>query len=238
MDNGSGAETGPRALLVSPQDLRLQLEQTILWRTGVERRHVADFTAAFEEAKRFHPNLVVVEGTAEQPVRNFLTTLRDCETTKGTAIVVLSGGLSPDAERALIVAGANLIVPLPLNVELWGGRLEQLLMAPPRFQARTPVCAALWTHEITDDATEFQGMSLNISSGGLRIEAGRFLLAGAKLPGVEEPEADRAVWHDVGVPPLDGVADSHHQLRRRKTDGAHLDFVPHRHFRGHLGRVL
>jgi hypothetical protein len=67
-------------------------------------------------------------------VRSFLTTLRDCETTKGTAIVVLSRGLSPDAERALIIAGANLIVPLPLNVGLWGNRLEQLLMAPLRFQ--------------------------------------------------------------------------------------------------------
>jgi len=54
-------------------------------------------------------------------------------------------------------------------------------MAPPRFQARTPVRAALWTHEITEDAVEFQGMSLNISSGGMRIEARRFLLAGAKL---------------------------------------------------------
>jgi hypothetical protein len=64
-------------LLVSAQDLRPELERTILWRNGVERRHVADFAAAFEEAKRFHPNLVVVEGPTEQPVRNFLTTLRD-----------------------------------------------------------------------------------------------------------------------------------------------------------------
>jgi PAS domain S-box-containing protein len=180
---GSSGEVaaGPRALLVSPEDLRPELEQTILWRAGVERRHAADFASAFEEAKRFRPKLVIVEGTSEQPLRGFLNTLRDCETTKETAIVVLSRGLSPDAERALAVAGANLIVPLPLNVELWGSRLEQLLMAPPRFQARTPVRAALWTHEITEDAVEFQGMSLNISSGGLRVEAGRFLPAGVKL---------------------------------------------------------
>lgn len=176
-----GMSTGPRALLVSPHDLGPELEQTVLWRTGVERRRSADFDAAFEEAKRFHPKLIVVEGTAEQPLRGFLTTLRDCETTKDTAIVILSRTLPPDAERALILAGANLIVPLPLNVELWGSRLEQLLMAPPRFQARTPVRAALWTLEITEDATEFQGTSLNISSGGLRLESGRFLPAGVKL---------------------------------------------------------
>jgi len=181
VDRGDKTASAPRALLVSPRDLRPELEQTVLWRTGVERRHATDFAIAFEEAKRFQPRLVVVEGTAENPVRTFITMLRDCETTKGTAIVILSRGLPPDAERALIVAGANLIVPLPLNVELWGSRLEQLLMAPPRFQTRTPVRAALWSNEIADDAMEFQGMSLNISSGGMRIEAGWFLLAGAKL---------------------------------------------------------
>lgn len=176
-----GAATGPRALLVSPQDLRLELEPTVLWRAGVERRQAADFAAAFEEAKRFRPKLVVIEQPAEQPAAGFIAALRECETTKVTAIVVLSRGLSPDVERALIVAGANLIIPLPLNVEFWGNRLEQLLMAPPRFRTRTPVRAALWTHEIAEDAVEFQGMSLNISSGGMRIEAGRFLLAGSKL---------------------------------------------------------
>jgi PAS domain S-box-containing protein len=173
--------TGLKALIVAAKDLRAELEQTILWRAEVERREVPGFADAFEEAKRFHPNIVVVEGTDEQAVRRFLTTLRDCETTKETAIIVLSRELPPDAERALVVAGANLIVPLPLNVELWGSRIEQLLLAPPRFQARTPVRAALWTHEIAEHATEFQGVSLNISSAGMRIEAGRLLLAGAKL---------------------------------------------------------
>ena len=172
---------GCRVLVVSGRDLRPELERTVLWRAGVERRVVAEFDAAFDAAKRFHPKLVVVDGTAEQPVRRLLTALRDCETTKGTAIVVLSRGLSPDAERALAVAGANLIVPLPLNVDLWGGRLEQLLLAPPRFLTRTPVRAALWTHEIAEDATEFQGTSVNVSSAGMRVETARLLLAGAKL---------------------------------------------------------
>jgi DNA-binding response OmpR family regulator len=134
-----------RALIVSPRDLRAELEQTVLWRAGVERLEVAEFAAAFEEAKRFLPKLVLVEGTEEEPVTRLLAALRTCETTKRTAIVVLSSHLSPDAERALVVAGANLIVPLPLNVELWGSRLEQLLLAPPRLETRTPVRAALWT---------------------------------------------------------------------------------------------
>jgi len=95
VDSGGGAETGPRRSSFPRRTCAPSSSRTILWRTGVERRHAADFAAAFEEAKRFHPKLVVVEGTAEQPVRNFLTTLRDCETTRDTAIVVLSRDLSP-----------------------------------------------------------------------------------------------------------------------------------------------
>jgi PAS domain S-box-containing protein len=184
MKGNEETAANPRALIVSAQDLRPELEQTVLWRSGVVRRHAADLAAAFEEAKSFQPKLVLVEGRAGQALDGFLASLRGCEATKATAIVVLSRDLSPDAERALVLAGANLIVPLPLNVELWGSRLEQLLLAPPRYQARTPVRAALWSNEIAEgpaEAVEFQGMSLNISTGGMRIEAGRFLLAGAKL---------------------------------------------------------
>jgi PAS domain S-box-containing protein len=172
--------TRPRALIVSARDLHDELEATVLWRDGVERRHVDGTDAAFEEAKRFSPNLVIVEATAEQPARALIAALRECAATKGTAIVVLSRDLLADAERALVLAGANLTVPLPLNVELWGGRLEQLLLAPPRLETRTPVRAALWS-QAAEEPVEFPGTCLNISRAGMRIEAGRFLLGGAKL---------------------------------------------------------
>ena len=67
MDTACGGTAGPRVLLVSSQDLRPELEQTVLWRSGVERRHADDFAAAFEDAKRFHPKLVVVEGPPNSP---------------------------------------------------------------------------------------------------------------------------------------------------------------------------
>ena len=171
----------PRVLIVAARDLRSELAETALWREGIERRRAADFDSAFADAKRHPPNLVVVEGSAEGSAHAFLAALRSCETTRETAIVVLSRGLPPDVERALVAAGANLVMPLPLNVDLWGGRLEQLLWAPPRLETRTPIRAALWTLEEPADTAEFQGMSQNLSRGGMRIEAGRFLPSGGKL---------------------------------------------------------
>ncbi len=170
-----------KVMVVSPNDLSEELGPTVFCRRGIDHKVVNDITTAFDKVKTFRPNLVLIEGADQEPIHSLVTTLRDCETTKGTAIVIIYHALSPDTERAFIAAGANLIIPLPLNMELWGDHLEQLLRVQPRCETRMPVRAALWTQEITADSIEFQGIALNISCGGMLIEADRLLLVGSKL---------------------------------------------------------
>jgi PAS domain S-box-containing protein len=204
---GAGAETRPRVLIVSAHDLHDELRRTELSRSGIERLQVRETAAARDAARRFQPNLLLIDAEEEQDATDLVCSLRADETARASAIVVLSRGLAAEADRRLLAAGANLIVPLPLNGELWRSRFEELLLAPPRCETRIPVRAALWTQELEESAAEFQGTALNISVGGMRIDTSRLLLLGAKLdvmfrlPGEEEEISVMAqvVWSARGA---------------------------------------
>ena len=170
-----------RVLLVSHQNLQDDLCGTVVWRKDVMREWIADIHQALDRIALFKPQLIVIDWPDEKPIYPLIYSIRHQDSTKEAAIVVVSRALTAEAEKELINAGANLILPIPLHSDLWNNRLEQLLNVTPRFNTRVGVTFALWSMNLSECKSEFQGTALNLSYSGMLIKTSMLLDVGSKL---------------------------------------------------------
>ena len=180
-----------KVLVVSPESLSGVLGPTVLGRPDIERLHVEDPARAVESAERARPHMVVIDLPRAEAV-SLVRELRQSEATRPTAIVWLNRTEHPDSETELAVAGANAVIPLPVDPFLWDRRLEELLTVPARRSQRFPVRLQDWSRFVSG-ADEDEGSVVNIGARGVLLESPRELELGTKvgltldLPGAPAP---------------------------------------------------
>ena len=170
-----------RVLIVSHQNLEADLRDTVLWRKDVIRECTEDIVQGLARISLFKPQLIVIDWLDEAPIYSLMHSIRHNDATREAGIVVVSRNLTAAAEKGLINAGANLILPVPLNSDLWNNRLDQLLNVTPRYNTRVSVTFALWSINLSQDKAEFQGTALNLSFSGMLIKTSMQLDVGSKL---------------------------------------------------------
>ncbi|HSD27260.1 MAG TPA: PAS domain S-box protein, partial [Vicinamibacteria bacterium] len=182
-----------KVLVVGPESLSGVLGPTILGRPDVDRVHVEKGEGAVEAAEAARPQMVVIDLPRAEAVA-LVQRLRSNAATRPTAIVWLNHGDPRDAETELAVAGANAVIPLPLDPFLWDRRLEELLSVPVRRSRRIRVRLRDWS-SFVNEPHEDEGAILNIGARGVLLESPRPLELGAKvgltldLPGTGPPVA-------------------------------------------------
>jgi len=195
-----------KVLVVGPESLSGELGPTVLGRPDVDRIHVSDPAAALTTAERLQPNMVVLDLPAAEAER-LVRGLRENQRTRPTAIVCMNRSEPADVETALRAAGANAVIPLPIDNLIWDRRLEELLNVPARRAKRIPVRVRDWSRLVraTDEA---DGTVINIGARGILMETERRLELGAKvglsfaLPG--DPTEVRLVGQVVRIAGTEG----------------------------------
>jgi|GEM_PF-6105115 len=170
-----------RVLIVSDHDPKADLRGTVLWRKAVMRKLIPDIHSALDQIALFKPRLILIDWPDEAPIYPLINSIRQEDSTREAGIVVVSRTLSADAEKELINAGANLILPIPIYSDLWNNRLDQMLNITPRFDTRVGVTFSLWSSNLSADKPEFQGTALNLSVSGMLIKTRKQLDMGSKL---------------------------------------------------------
>lgn len=170
-----------RVLIVSDQTLKAALRGTVLWRKDVMREWISDIHRTLDRIPLFKPHLIVLDWPEDPPLYPLIHSIRHHDSTKDAGIVVVSRTLTADAEKELINAGANLILPIPVHSDLWNNRLDQLLHVTPRFNTRVGVTFALWSINLSQGKTEVHGTALNLSYSGMLIKTRMQLEVGSKL---------------------------------------------------------
>jgi two-component system, cell cycle sensor histidine kinase and response regulator CckA len=189
----------PRLLVMSSSGITPALEKTVLWRSDVERAFAPDAQSAYDTARLFRPALVLVDGADAAAAIGFIRRLRGNDATRSSAIAVLSRRDLED-EESFRRAGANVVLPEPVDPEHWDARIEALLNVPRRRAERVPVRIVVWSAR-RGDADPVDGTTINISVRGTLLETTGKLSVGAKLdlsfrlPGDSLPVA--AVGHVV-----------------------------------------
>ena len=175
--------TGKHKVLIvgAEDDLKNDLSGTVLLSRDVSREWVDDIRKARSRISRFKPHLIVIEWPEESILSQTIHALRHRGSGKKAGIVVVSRTLPAETEKRLIDAGANLILPVPVQPGLWNSYLKQLLNVTPRFNTRVGVTVALWSINLSGDRSECRGVSLNLSISGMLIQTRKELQAGAKL---------------------------------------------------------
>jgi diguanylate cyclase (GGDEF)-like protein/PAS domain S-box-containing protein len=182
-----------KVLVVGPENLSGVLGSTVLGRPSVDRTHVEDAARAVVSAERDRPHMVVVDLPRAEAV-SLVRDLRGREATRPTAIVWLNRAEPLAAESELLSAGANAVIPLPVDPLLWDHRLEELLSVPARRTHRFPVRLQDWSRFMSG-TDEDEGSVLNIGARGVLLESPRELALGTKvgltfdLPGAPAPVA-------------------------------------------------
>jgi PAS domain S-box-containing protein len=178
MPGGMGAVQ--KVLIVSRHDLRPDLGRTVLWRGQVQRVYASHGAEALELARVLRPSLTVVDAEHAPSALMLIERLRQDPEARHTGIVVLGRPGSMDQADAFRAAGANAVLPSPVEPVLWDSRLAELLQVPPRRAARIPVMLHLWASP-TAEAAGLEGLVLNISVHGMLVETVAPLAIGTRL---------------------------------------------------------
>ena len=168
-----------KVLLVGPESLSGEIGATVLGRPDIDRIHEADPGAAVDTAERIRPHLVVIDLPREQAM-GLIVGLRARDQTRPTAIAWLNRSDPPAAESEVVAAGANVVIPVPIDTFLWDRRLEELVSVPARRAQRIPVRLCDWSRFVSG-ADEAEGVVLNIGARGVLLEADRDLELGSKV---------------------------------------------------------
>ena len=168
-----------KVLVVGPESLSGELGPTVLGRPDIDRVHVEDAAVAVASARSVRPQMVVIDLPREEAAA-LVRDLRKNEATRPTAIVWLNRVDPPDAEAALAAAGANAVIPLPVDPVLWDRRLEELVCVPARRAQRIAVRLRDWSRFVSG-ADEDEGTVVNIGARGVLLESPRELELGTKV---------------------------------------------------------
>jgi diguanylate cyclase (GGDEF)-like protein/PAS domain S-box-containing protein len=186
-----------KLLIVGPDDLSLELSSTVLWRPDIERTHAADGSDAVAVAAELRPNLVVLDGADLEGALALVRALRADPRARPTAIAVLTRGLPTEGEDLLLGAGANAVLPNPVDPFVWDPRLEELLSVPRRRYHRIPVRLRDWSG-LVRETEEIGGEVVNIGARGVLLESPAALELGAKLGLTFRLPGDSTDVHVVG----------------------------------------
>jgi len=168
-----------KVLLVGPESLSGEIGPTVLGRPDIDRIHEPDVEHAVETAARVHPHLVVIDLPRPEAMA-LIGELRRRAETRPTAIAWLNRTDPPTVETEVVTAGANVVIPLPIDTLLWDRRLEELVTVPARRSHRIPVRLRDWSRFVSG-ADESEGVVLNIGARGVLLETERDLELGAKV---------------------------------------------------------
>ncbi len=109
-----------------------------------------------------------------------MRSLRADARTRPTALAVLDRGFGREGGEILMAAGANAVLPLPVDPFLWDRRLDELMTVPARRDERIPVKLEDWSRFIREKE-ELEGAVVNIGARGVLLESSRAFELGAKL---------------------------------------------------------
>ncbi len=183
----------PRVLVVGPESFSGTLGPTVLGRPDIDRVHVEKADGAVEAAEKARPHMIVID-LPRAAAASLVRGLRENEVTRPTAIVWLNRTDPPETESELAIAGANAVIPVPVDPFLWDRRLEELLNVPARRSRRFPARLRDWSRFVSG-ADEDDGWVVNIGARGVLLESLRELELGTKvgltleLPGEASPVA-------------------------------------------------
>ena len=102
-----------------------------------------------------------------------------------------------DQEEPLRAAGANVVLPTPVDPEIWDGRLDRLLRVPRRRSTRIPVRLTVWSRR-SADPEPIEGVMLNVSANGMLLETSQPLPVGARFDLSFRLPRDLSEVHAIG----------------------------------------
>ena len=126
------------------------------------------------------PSLVLIALPAASEVDALVRALRGDPRTRSTAIAILDRGFGREVTESLVRAGANAVIPVPVDPFLWDRRLEELMTVPPRREQRMPVKLEDWSRFMRE-SDDLEGTVVNIGARGVLLESSRAFELGAKL---------------------------------------------------------
>jgi CheY-like chemotaxis protein len=187
-----------RLLLVDDTELFLELERTFLQRSGYEIVTARSGEEALEKARSLGPDLVLLDlnmpGMEGDEV---------CREIKGDpdlkdihVLMVTTRGREEDRARC-IDAGCDGYLTKPINRADLLGRIRQALHERVRILPRIPIAAPV--RYVTPDGSQHEGVTLNISPGGMFVvtdappERGTRLRLTCALPGGDRADELAAI---------------------------------------------
>jgi CheY-like chemotaxis protein len=158
----------PVVLFATPKPLPPEdLAGTALSRQGVERYSAQDLEEAQMMALAAPPDLVLIDRDLPR-AEELILRLRAEDLTRDASLAVFARGEFEPSEVALLEAGANALLRLPVDPE-WDQRLIRLMSVPLRRDARFPVHLRLSDPVLGSAAVV--GLAVNLSLHGMLIEA-------------------------------------------------------------------
>jgi DNA-binding response OmpR family regulator len=158
----------PSVLFVTQKPLATEeLQGTVLGRQGVQQFSALGLEDAQMMALAVHPELVLVDRDLSR-AEELIQRLRADESTRDLSVAAFARGEFEPSEVALLEAGANAVLRLPVDAE-WERRLVRLMSVPLRRDARFPVHLRLSDPLLGQAAAV--GLALNLSLHGMLIEA-------------------------------------------------------------------
>ena len=182
-----------RLLLVDDTELFLELERTFLQRSGYEIVTARSGQEALEKARSLRPDLVLLDlNMPGMEGDECCREIKDDPELKDIhVLMVTTRGREEDRARC-IDAGCDGYLTKPINRTELLGRIRQALHERVRALPRIPIAAPV--RYVTPEGTEHEGVTLNISPGGMFVvtdappERGTRLRLICTLPVRDEPE--------------------------------------------------
>ena len=165
------------ALICSNRSLEVDLRDTLLFRTGVEREA---FKSAPETLSRMAAGGVALVAIHREVagVEALIKTVRKSPAHRNISLVVLSEDDFDPSEIELLEAGANAILRLPPG-EDFNDRLARLIAVPRRRDVRLPV--RLEVAASSGFGATLPVLALNLSASGVLIESNHTLNMGDEV---------------------------------------------------------
>ena len=163
-------------LLVDDSGLFRGAAEEVLRRTGCETLTAGSGTDALDVARREHPQMIVVKaGLARMTGLDLCRVLKADPAFAKTPIAVVT---LPGAEEEARRAGADAVLPLPLDPEAFFAVIRRYLQIVPREEARA---AVEWSITFWRDGVQHSGTIRDLSRGGFFVRTPVRQPVGARL---------------------------------------------------------
>jgi CheY-like chemotaxis protein len=164
-------------LICANRSLDRELQDTVLFRSGVERETVRSAADVQARLARGPVALLCVHRNVSG-VENLVRTLRKSNTLKRISIVVFSEDDFDPSEVEVLEAGANAILRLPPGDD-FDDRVGKLIQVPSRRDVRIPV--RLQVAASSGFGATVPVLALNLSATGILIESNHPLSMGDEV---------------------------------------------------------